>query len=84
MGRVKRRAAEQAASDHIGAALARLRSHEQSLLAGRARLEMALELRDSDWAGAVSWARGALMTFERIGASLRAYGTETLGPPPTS
>jgi DNA-binding NarL/FixJ family response regulator len=38
------------------------------MLAARARLEMAQLLAGSDWAGAVTWARAALASFERIGA----------------
>ena len=33
---------------------------------------MAETLRESDWAGAVTWARGALASFERIGATREA------------
>lgn len=49
--------------------LERLGAHEQSLLAGRARLAMARALQSSDWAGAVTWARAALASLERIGAA---------------
>jgi DNA-binding NarL/FixJ family response regulator len=42
--------------------------YEQSLLASRARLAMAHALKDTDYAGAIAWARAALATFERIGA----------------
>ena len=57
-----------AATGHYRAALRRLEAHERSLTAGRARLAMARALRDSDWAGAVTWARAALASFERLGA----------------
>jgi DNA-binding NarL/FixJ family response regulator len=67
-----RRAEWAAAREFFEAALTRLHTHEQSLLAGRARLEMGLELRNSDWAGAVSWVKAALATFERIGATREA------------
>jgi DNA-binding CsgD family transcriptional regulator/Tfp pilus assembly protein PilF len=53
---------------NLNAALEHLRSYEQSLLAGQVRLKMAETLYRSDPAGAVVWAKGALATFERIGA----------------
>lgn len=49
-------------------ALRHLQSYEQSLLAGQVRLRMAQVLRESDPPGAIAWARGALATFERVGA----------------
>jgi ATP/maltotriose-dependent transcriptional regulator MalT len=49
-------------------ALTHLSAYEQSLLAGQVRLRMAQALQTSDPAGAVAWARGALATFERLGA----------------
>jgi ATP/maltotriose-dependent transcriptional regulator MalT len=52
----------------FNAALDYLQSYEQSLLAGQIRLRMAQMLKASDKAGAVAWAKGALATFERIGA----------------
>lgn len=58
-----------AARASFNAALGQLRSYEQSLLAGQVRLSMAETLRASDPAGAAAWARGALATFERIGAA---------------
>jgi DNA-binding CsgD family transcriptional regulator len=48
--------------------LERLHAYDQSLVASRARLAMAQTLRAEDWAGAVTWARAALASFERIGA----------------
>lgn len=59
-------------------ALARLRPYEQSLLAARARYAMAEALREVDWAGAVTWARAALASFERIGALQDADRTARL------
>jgi ATP/maltotriose-dependent transcriptional regulator MalT len=50
------------------AVLERLRAYDQSLLASRARLAMAHAVQASDWAGAVTWARAALASFERLGA----------------
>lgn len=68
-GQVRRAAGDAQAVERVQTALERIGAYEQSLLAGRARLEMAHILRESDWAGAVTWARAALATFERIGAS---------------
>lgn len=68
-GHVRRHCGDARAAECVQAALARLRTCEQSLLAGRARLEMAHLLVDSDRAGAITWARAALATFERLGAA---------------
>jgi DNA-binding NarL/FixJ family response regulator len=67
-GQVQRQAGEPAAADSFQSVLTHMPHGEQSLLAARARLEMAQLLADSDWAGAVTWARAALASFERIGA----------------
>jgi ATP/maltotriose-dependent transcriptional regulator MalT len=71
-GQVKRVAGRPDASQNFTAALAHLHDHEQSLLAGKVRLEMALTLQPQDQAGATAWARAALATFERIGATQHA------------
>lgn len=68
-GQVKRFLGEEGAGERFQSALDRLRSHEQSLVGGRAKLEMARLLKESDWAGAVTWARAALACFERVGAA---------------
>lgn len=57
-----------AAKASFNVALDFLQSYQQSLLAGQIRLRMAQMLQASDPAGAVAWAKGALATFERIGA----------------
>lgn len=67
-GDVDRHAGQGDAAEHYRAALRLLALHERSLTAGRARLAMAHTLRDSDWAAAVTWARAAQATFERLGA----------------
>ena len=77
-GQVKRVAGLPDASMNFTAALAKLRDHEQSVLAGKARLEMALTLQTSDQAGAIAWAKAALATFERIGATQYANQTADL------
>ena len=62
----------QQAVAHCPTTLAQLPRLEQSLLASRARLEMAQLLQESDWAGAVTWARAALASFTRLGATHEA------------
>lgn len=57
-----------AAKASFNLALEHLQSYQQSLLAGQVRLRMAQMLQGSDPAGAIAWAKGALATFERIGA----------------
>ena len=57
------------ALERFNAALKRLESFEQSLLAAQIRLEMARTLQSEDAFGAISWAKAALATFERIGAA---------------
>lgn len=89
-GRISFRAGEFAAArSSFEAALGYLRSYEQSLLAGQLRLRMAEALQPTDRPGAVAWARGALATFERIGAAqdaaqaaglLRQLGAPHRGP----
>lgn len=56
------------AKDNFNGALRYLQSYEQSLLAGQVRLKMAQTLQESDPYGAITWAKAALATFERIGA----------------
>lgn len=68
-GQVRRFMGEEGAAECFQSALARLKSYERSLVAGRAKLEMARLLKDSDWAGAVTWAKAALASFERAGAT---------------
>lgn len=68
-GRIKQAAGDPHAARHFQSALERLNAYEQSLLAGRAKLEMARAIAAEDAAGAVAWARAALACFERLGAS---------------
>lgn len=68
-GRAREAAGEKDALPAYQAALERLRAYDQSLVASRARLAMAQALRADDWAGAVTWARAALASFERLGAA---------------
>jgi DNA-binding CsgD family transcriptional regulator len=89
-GQVKRCSGALDAADCFRAALERMRSHEQSLLAARARLEMARVLAGDDRPGAITWARAALASFQRIGAGrdageaadlLRQLGASTRSGP---
>ena len=57
------------AKDCLSRALALLQSWEQSFLAAQVRLQMAYTLQESDPIGAIAWAKAALATFERIGAT---------------
>lgn len=54
---------------HFRTALDHLDVHEGSLLACRVKLELARTLKDTDKAGAITWAKAALAGFERIGAA---------------
>lgn len=56
------------AAQYFQAALNRLHAYDQSLLAARARLEMAQLTRDTDRPAAITWARAASASFERMGA----------------
>jgi len=68
-GQIKRYTNDAGAQHDFQAALNRLQAYEQSLLAGRARLEMARLLSTSDRAAAIVWARAALASLERLGAA---------------
>jgi ATP/maltotriose-dependent transcriptional regulator MalT len=70
-GQIKRAAGDDDAdaAQHFLAALDRMKAYEQSLLAGRAKLEVARTVADSDPVGATAWARAALACFERLGAA---------------
>ena len=68
-GQIKRHRGEADAQHDFQAALDHLHAYEQSLLAGRARLEMARLLSSSYRAAAVMWARAALASLERLGAA---------------
>ena len=73
MGQVKRFTGEHGAANDLHAALDHLQAFEQSLLAGRTKLELARTLLESDKAAAIMWARAALACFERIGAPHDAH-----------
>lgn len=67
-----------AAIASFNAALRHLQTYEQSLLAGQVRLRMAQATQKDDPPGAMAWAKAALATFERIGATRDAAEAESL------
>ncbi len=69
LGQVKRIANEADADEWFHAAIHHLHGYENSLLGGRAKLELARTLRPTDPHGAAMWARAALAGFERLGAN---------------
>jgi len=78
LGQISRYKDETDAVKHFRSALEHLDVHEGSLLACRVKLELARTLRDTDRAGAITWARAALAGFERIGAAHDADDTNRL------
>lgn len=78
LGQINRYSDEADAVKHFRTALEHLQIHEGSLLACRVKLELARTLKDTDKAGAVTWAKAALAGFERIGAAHDAEETTRL------
>ncbi len=78
LGQISRHAGEKDATAHFRSALDHLDIHEGSMLACRVKLELARTLKDSDRAGAITWARAALAGFERSGAAHDAEETHQL------
>jgi DNA-binding NarL/FixJ family response regulator len=68
-GQMRRASGDPQAREYFQAAIERLQAYEQSLLCSRAKLELARLLRDSDPPAAITWARAALASFERLGAN---------------
>ncbi len=66
---LRRHAGEGDAVEWLDAALRHLQGYEQSHVAARVRLEMARNLKEKDSAAAVTWARAAYASFDRIGAT---------------
>jgi tetratricopeptide (TPR) repeat protein len=64
LGQLKRFAGEANAVDFFHTALEHLRAFEQSLLAGRTKLELTRTLQKGDPAAAIMWARAALALSE--------------------
>lgn len=78
LGQISRYLDQADAVGHFHKALDHLHIHEGSMLACRVKLELARTLKDTDRAGAVTWARAALAGFERIGATHDADETNQL------
>jgi DNA-binding CsgD family transcriptional regulator len=78
LGQINRSVDEADAIKHFRKALDHLDVYEGSLLACRVKLELARTLKDTDRAGAITWARAALAGFERIGAAHDAEETTQL------
>ncbi len=68
-GQIRRQAGDPDAASSFIAALENLRHYDESLLASRARLEMAYTLKEIDPVGAGAWANAALASFNRLGAT---------------
>jgi DNA-binding NarL/FixJ family response regulator len=68
-GQIQRAVGGAGASGEFLAALEHLHAYEESLLAGRTKLELARTLQAADPPGAVMWARAAWATFQRLGAA---------------
>jgi DNA-binding NarL/FixJ family response regulator len=69
LGQIRQAASDPQAHACFAQALARLSNLEQSVLAGRIRLELARTAQATDPAAAVTWARAALACFTRLGAA---------------
>jgi ATP/maltotriose-dependent transcriptional regulator MalT len=78
LGEISRASNVSEAVSHFRTALEHLEVHEGSLLACRVKLELARTLKDTDRAGAITWAKAALAGFERIGAAHEADETSGL------
>jgi DNA-binding NarL/FixJ family response regulator len=68
-GKVLAHQGQAEAATKFQAVIGRLKAYDQSLLASRARLELARLVSKEDRAGAITWARAALAAFERMGAT---------------
>ncbi len=78
LGQISRYENESDAVKHFRRALEHLDVHEGSLLACRVKLELARVLKNTDKAGAITWAKAALAGFERVGAAHDADETNGL------
>jgi ATP/maltotriose-dependent transcriptional regulator MalT len=78
LGQISRYLDQADAVRHFRNALDHLDVHEGSMLACRVKLELARTLKETDRAGAVTWAKAALAGFERIGAAHDADATNKL------
>lgn len=78
LGEISRFSNESDAVKHFRTALDHLDIHQDSVLACRVKLELARTLKDTDRAGAITWAKAALAGFERMGATHDADETYQL------
>jgi ATP/maltotriose-dependent transcriptional regulator MalT len=78
LGEISRFSDESDAVKHFRTALDHLDIHQDSVLACRVKLELARTLKDTDRAGAITWAKAALAGFERMGATHDADETYQL------
>lgn len=69
LGQIRQAAGDPQAHECFAQALTRLTNLEQSVLAGRIRLELGRSSLTTDPAGAITWARAALACFTRLGAA---------------
>lgn len=77
-GRVRLQAGDADSVNHFLTSIQLLKRYEQSFLAGQARFEMAIAMKESDPPGAAAWGKAALATFERIGATSKVSETTNL------
>ena len=78
LGQISRDLDEVDAVKHFRTALDYLDVHAGSLLACRVKLELARTLKDTDEAGAITWAKAARAGFQRVGAAHDAEQTTQL------
>jgi DNA-binding CsgD family transcriptional regulator len=78
LGEISRYSEASEAVEHFRTALDHLDVHQGSVLACRVKLELARTLKNTDRAGAITWAKAALAGFERIGAAHEADETSQL------
>lgn len=77
-GAIARQTDPAAAIEHFQTALRSLHAYDQSLPAGRVKLELARALKERDPAAALVWAQTALAAFERMGAQQDADAARQL------
>ena len=78
LGEISRYTGQTDAVAHFRSALDHLDIHQNSVLAGRVKLELARTLKNTDRPAAITWARAALAGFERLGAAHDAEETNQL------
>lgn len=78
LGQISRYENDADAVNHFRNALDHLDVHAGSMLASKVKLELARTLKETDKAGAITWAKAALAGFERVGAAHDADKTSQL------